>query len=341
MAITRLINASNKLQGVQVNFTNLTKGIYGFVDSVSRISGIEETARKLDLLGKAISRLTNLSKKLKETEIGFGSLSKGIYGFVDSMSRINNLDRTIAQLEKFANAIDKIKGRGLSSAFKNINTSIKAVSNTARSTGRGLTPISQGLGSIKNVTDRIRTSTDKLKNSVRGITRLLSLGFLMRIYHIFRRIGETLYDLIKLYAEYQENINLATVAYNGLENAAKSLYPFVEQISKAFGLNESEVIRSVGLFKQMANAMGLAEETGQLLSETLTKMAYDISSLYNISFERAMSVLQASLAGQTKPINSSSFTWKHVLKNLVNVCKNGVAIIRKVFKQEMAYSYCY
>ena len=84
----------------------------------------------------------------------------------------------------------------------------------------------------------------------------------------------------------------------------------------------------------MANAMGLAQEQGDLLATSLTKMAYDISSLYNISFERAMSALQSSLVGQTKPIKKSSrFTWKQVLKNLVNASKSGVkvaiAIIRK------------
>ena len=149
------------------------------------------------------------------------------------------------------------------------------------------------------------------------------------IYYWFKRIGNILYDLVKVYAEYQENINLATVAYgrlNGEMRATTELYPFVEKMSKAFGLNESELIRSVGLFKQMANAMRLTAEQGDLLSEGLTKMAYDISSLYNISFDRAMSALQSSLVGQTKPIKKSSrFTWKQVLKNLVNVCKNGVA----------------
>ena len=157
---------------------------------------------------------------------------------------------------------------------------------------------------------------------------------------MFKRMGERVYSLIKAYAEYQENINLATVAYgkwNDELRATTELYPFVEKMTSAFGLNESELIRSVGLFKQMANAMRLTAEQGDLLSEGLTKMAYDISSLYNVSFERAMSALQSSLVGQTKPIKKSSrFTWKQVLKNLVNVCKNGVSITFS-FKQEMAY----
>ena len=120
-----------------------------------------------------------------------------------------------------------------------------------------------------------------------------------------KRIGETIYNLVKAYSSYIENINLATVAYGGLDEAASKLYPFVEKISNAFGLNESEVIRSVGLFKQMANAMGLAQEQGDLLATSLTKMAYDISSLYNISFERAMSALQSSLV-RTNEANKRS-----------------------------------
>lgn len=139
------------------------------------------------------------------------------------------------------------------------------------------------------------------------------------IYYWFKRIGNILYDLVKVYAEYQENINLATVAYgrlNGEMRATTELYPFVEKMSKAFGLNESELIRSVGLFKQMANAMRLTAEQGDLLSEGLTKMAYDISSLYNISFDRAMSALQSSLVGKKLPL-----VLVIVLANLFNCVK--------------------
>ena len=47
-------------------------------------------------------------------------------------------------------------------------------------------------------------------------------------YFIIEHLGE--YSEEKVYAEYQENINLATVAYGGLEQATEDLYPFVEKI---------------------------------------------------------------------------------------------------------------
>ena len=265
--------------------------------------------------------------------LNFSNLTRGIYGFVDSLSRIRGLDGTVNMLERLSKAVIRLRRAGIS---LNTGKSRKIIEESTKP-----------LNLMDRIFKRLGISTKNVKDNVSSISRnlrILTIGAIIRglsrLLNMTIRLGKAVYDLVKLYAEYKENINLATVAYNGLERASERLYPFVEKISKAFGLNESEVIRSVGLFKQMANAMGLTQETGELLSETLTKMAYDISSLYNISFERSMSVLQASLSGQTKPINSSSFTWKHVLKNLVNVCKNGVAIIRKVFKQEMAYSYC-
>ena len=265
--------------------------------------------------------------------LNFSNLTRGIYGFVDSLSRIRGLDGTVNMLERLSKAVIRLRRAGIS---LNTGKSRKIIEESTKP-----------LNLMDRIFKRLGISTKNVKDNVSSISRnlrILTIGAIIRglsrLLNMTIRLGKAVYDLVKLYAEYKENINLATVAYNGLERAPERLYPFVEKISKAFGLNESEVIRSVGLFKQMANAMGLTQETGELLSETLTKMAYDISSLYNISFERSMSVLQASLSGQTKPINSSSFTWKHVLKNLVNVCKNGVAIIRKVFKQEMAYSYC-
>lgn len=300
-----------------VSFEKITRGIYSFMGSMNRMEFLNGVVEKVSALGQALNRLVNVSMKLQNIKVSFTSLTQAIYAFVGSILRIKDLESVTTTLERLGNAMEKIQlNSSRFSLIKALNNLEKMESTTEElrqklklleNNGKGV------FGNLKNWIEKAANTIKNLPNYVSSINngmselkRLLSLTWLRSIYNMFKRIGEAIYDLVKVYSEYIENINLATVAYNGLEEATEELYPFVEKLSYAFGLNESEVIRAVGLFKQMANAMGLAEEEGTLLSEGLTKMAYDISSLYNISFDRALSSLQSALVGQTKPIRGAT-----------------------------------
>ena len=99
-------------------------------------------------------------------------------------------------------------------------------------------------------------------------------------------------------AGYLENMNLLDVAYN---NDTKSATKFVNKLSEMYGLDESWGYRTVGIFKQLANAMGITAEMGSKVSETMTQFAIDVSSLYNIDTNDAVQIITSALAGQTKP----------------------------------------
>ena len=102
-------------------------------------------------------------------------------------------------------------------------------------------------------------------------------------------------------ADYVENLNLMNVAFHRTEDSISEAnlegIKFVNTLSDMYGLDESALTRTVGNFKQLANAMGMADDIGTKLSKTLTQMAIDTSSLYNLSFERSTQVLQSALAG--------------------------------------------
>lgn len=339
-----------------VSFAKISQGIYKFTDSIQRMKLLDDTINKISELGRAINRLVSSSIKLQNTKVSFTSLTQAIYKFVGSILRIKDLDEATTKIAKLADSMEKLKANSkqvnMASIIKNTRKISEESAEATRNTrdlsnvGRGLSNSFKSMAKGANSVLQIRSAVDKLRSSVNSLLRRLTFGYIRSairsllslirsairsvlsalrslvrfaigtVFTTMKRIGEQVYDMVKAYSEYQENINLTTVAYGGLENAAKSLYPFIEKISTAFGLNESEVMRAVGLFKQMANAMGLAQDQGELLAEGLTKMAYDISSLYNITFERALSALQSSLVGEDLPL-----VLVIVLANLFNCVK--------------------
>lgn len=102
-------------------------------------------------------------------------------------------------------------------------------------------------------------------------------------------------------AAYLENMNLLDVAYNNNTTSADRL---VNRMAEMYGLDESWGYRTVGMFKQLANAMDITGETGTKMANVLSLLAVDLSSLYNVSTTKSVEKLESALAGQTKPIRS-------------------------------------
>lgn len=300
-------------KGVDVTFAKVTKAIYSFSNSVSRMNLLNDTISKIASLGLAINRLVNSSMKLQNTKVAFTSLTQAIYAFVGSILRIKDLDSVIVKLERLANAMEKLKVNSKNftvvrdfAEFEKTKKKISSLEEKIKKLKEEIKKLNAETSKTPSILNKVQKAMGSLQAGIGTIASYLRFSMFRSFLYTMRRLGRWVYDMTKAYASYIENINLATVAYNGLEESMKSLYPFVEKISLAFGLNESEVIRAVGLFKQMANAMQLTQEQGDLLSTGLTKMAYDISSLYNLPFDRALSALQSALVGQTKPIRSAT-----------------------------------
>ena len=100
---------------------------------------------------------------------------------------------------------------------------------------------------------------------------------------------------------YVENINLLEVAYSNanetIDESSARIENFIDKMSEVYGLDESDLARKLGVFKQLANAMQLPTQTAENLSELMVKMTNDIASLYNLDLNRASNALQSALAG--------------------------------------------
>ena len=77
---------------------------------------------------------------------------------------------------------------------------------------------------------------------------------------------------------------------------------WAQNASAAYGMNESSALKYVGTMGAMFNGMGVTSAQAQQMSESITGLAGDMASFYNMSTDDAFSKLQAEIAGQTKPL---------------------------------------
>lgn len=156
--------------------------------------------------------------------------------------------------------------------------------------------ISEGAKNVSNLNQEA-SKTDSI------LSKAFSLGKITAFVSGLKSAVKTIGSLTSKSSEYTENLNLYAVAFDG---ATESADKFVNKLTEMYGLDESWLVRTTGIFKQLSNAMALSTEQGTKLATLMTQMSVDISSLYNIDIERASSVLQSSLAGQTKPIRGAT-----------------------------------
>lgn len=187
---------------------------------------------------------------------------------VTGQKKLEQYAKTLSQVNTFLSNIDVNKGAQVEKQVTNVSNAMK----------------------VQN--KETKTLTNNLNNAF-GVGKVLIFGkALLRTTNSMKKFAMSS-------AEYLENLNLIDVAFkNNTQEADK----FVNKLSEMYGLDESWGYRQIGIFKQLANAMGLSDETGTQLAKTLTQLAIDTSSLYNFSVDKASQILQSGLAGQTKPV---------------------------------------
>ena len=174
-------------------------------------------------------------------------------------------DKAIKELQSISNLLNNIQG--------NIDGIAKAVTKTdniTKSTTKNLT------GSLKNI---------NLDSVINNLTR----GY------------RTIEKLTKGFVDYVEDLNLLKVAFGDTADEAKQ---FVENIADITGYDEATLVRMTATFRQLTSTLGLANKDADLLSKNLSKMALDISSLYNLDLGTAQYALQGALTAQPRSIKT-------------------------------------
>lgn len=111
--------------------------------------------------------------------------------------------------------------------------------------------------------------------------------------------------------DFGETINLFQTVFRKIGQDAGEQFEFAfldraeqfrDKLVDALHLDPDDTMNFMANFAQMASSMGVVTETAYRMSESLTALAGDVASLYNIDIETAMGRLKAGLSGQSRPM---------------------------------------
>lgn len=153
------------------------------------------------------------------------------------------------------------------------------------------------LDKTNQILDKVSTnrSFEQTNKQLQNINNNLKMPNLTHYLGNIKRLAKLSSDWVDASSDYVENLNLMQVAYGDTRKEAEK---FIDTISDTFGLNESILTRQLGYYRQIGNALSIDNDYAELLASNLLKMQLDVSSLYNLSFQRSGEVLQASMAGK-------------------------------------------
>lgn len=104
---------------------------------------------------------------------------------------------------------------------------------------------------------------------------------------------------IKLGSDLAEVQNVVDVVF---PNMSKQVDSFAQNAAASFGLSETMAKRYTGTFGAMAKAFGFNEKAAYEMSTTLTGLAGDVASFYNISQDESYTKLKSVFTGETEAL---------------------------------------
>ncbi len=285
---------------------------------------------------KATDGLGQLAKTLKDLRaafsggLGIQGIAKELEGVENGTTKLKGVDKLVKSLE----GLGKIKGHGLNAAVKGLkdlpaaalaikDVDLDSLQKDLEQITSALSPLIDKMSEAADAAERLgRAGSSGASGGGKGKGGWLSDQQFNKIFSLaaLTKGVQTIGNLVARSNQYEENINLFTVAMGEYADEALA---YAEEVQNAMGIDSSEWVRNQGVFKQIATGIGMASDAAYTLSKGLTQVAYDISSFYNISTEEAMQKVQSGIAGEIEPLRRLGYALdQNTLQQIANA--NGI-----------------
>lgn len=295
------------------NLTNTLTGINpaSFGTVANGIRKITESYNMLNNMKLSDSTQADIKSKLTSIAETYGDFINRMSGYdaskIASMLRaINNIPKA---MEKFkAIDMDNVETQftSLSGVIRSFIATLKEGSGELNSLATILNKVGQtrNISGLTNIGKQVDNLGNKAEKTRRKLSNMLSFGRVYAFYNQLRHFGSGFMNMINQSIDFAEIENYFSMAMKNMRGEAMK---FQNELSNMYGAAMPDMMKAQATFKNMLGSLGgLSEELSYKLSEDLTKMSLDYASLYNTTFESAITKMEAALSKQVRPIRSQS-----------------------------------
>lgn len=181
----------------------------------------------------------------------------------------------------------------LVSLLTNVDKNIGNINNKINTSNSSIKTASKTIDSVKSSTDKATNSANKLGNAFKNAFTFTGV----------KSITKKLLGWMDEAIDYTEQLNLFNVVFDNAEKDGKKMFSelgkeatkFQNKLNEAFGTNKTETLYMQGIYQSMGETVGISDKYSAIMSETMTKLTYDLASLYNKSESTVAEALRAGV----------------------------------------------
>lgn len=145
---------------------------------------------------------------------------------------------------------------------------------------------------VQTITENFDSKVNKMAHGMVSVGGKLTLGLTTPLVVAAKQMVQSASD-------YQENLNKIDVAFG---KSGKAVTQWAKNAKKQFGMSNNEALEATALFGDMAEAMGITQESALEMSMTLAGLAGDMASFKNADVKQVMTALKGVFTGETESI---------------------------------------
>lgn len=321
--VNQLGSAMQNMNAGTADFTRLAKNItkIGSVDSaalantatsleavtkaVASVSAIPQNAAQVTEFAKSLGKLGG--KSIENATVNIPKLGNALNGLMTTLSRAPNVSsNVIAMTNALANLASQGSKVGASSA--SLQKTLYGVSTSARTATKSSWSLASAIGKFYATYFMVIRGSKKLIEAIKSTTDYIEAFNYQAV--AFGKIGSEWdkdyekygYDNATAYAEsFQSRVNDTLGKLSGLKvNVQGGLLE--ESGAKNLGLNIQEITQYASQLASVTNSLGQTGEATTAITKSMTMLAGDISSLFNVDYKTVAQNLQSGLIGQSRAL---------------------------------------
>lgn len=266
--------------------------------SLSNLKAQTDSLKISSTIGKQLGEISKAVKDLPDTP---GDKIKNLAEGLQPLSALgkSNMTTFINQLKKLPEVIEKLEKADIDKFTKQMKNLASAMKPFADEMNK----VSSGFSAFPSRIQRLITSTEQYNGTVRRATsNTNAFGKALKglsILAIAKSLSKAFSNAIIRSSDYQETLAMFQAS---MGEYAEEAYNYAQKVNEVMGINPAEWMKNQGVFQSIITGFGVAGDKAAFMSKNLTQLGYDLSALYNVSFETAMQKVQSGIAGELEPL---------------------------------------
>lgn len=306
---TRLATNLAKLGNMNVSALNSTaSSLSHLTRAFNTLGGVSSNAMQVGTLAQNLSKLGSAS--MQKAVVNIPQLAVALNNLMTTISRSPVVSQNVIQM---TNALANLSAQGakVGSASRSIERGLNRASNSATRATKSYGGLASAIGkfyatyfllirAIKGVGKSITSTADYLEAFNYFNVALGKIG--SDWSHQFEQYG---YDNAEAYSDsFSQRLQKSLSGLSGLklEIGADGMGILSDSGMANLGMNIKEITQYASQLASVTNSVGQTGEVSLAASSAFTKLAGDISSLFNLDYSSVAKNLQSGLIGQSRAL---------------------------------------